>query len=414
MNHLKNYKKKFIFLLGFFSALPFFFIPYKPFIFINRYHIDNLWNYKPILYPGYTASLGLASPFVLTFLVIFFCFVVFSLKKEKKKFILTILSGLLVILNTLVLFFLSSSIKSFGASVSLWGLLIIIILMNNLDFKIYYRGFLISLIFFVNLHAISLLLSGIEVSHSINGISIFGVEIYQSLVSYVYVVSFFFGTLILKKKLLINLINFENEKINLILYYITLISCFIIIIIMQRRFAFLIILFSLIIFFIIYLKKNKIKLLKQIFFTTIFFLFVYIFINKFFVGKRAINYIDMIQPRLSGIINSISEIFYSSSYDFYFGKFKDWGNIESGFINLLLNTGVVGLLSYLITFAILIYMMYQKLNILTLKKSIFYIFFSFFVLFFSNIINNSISTPYFFISFFIIFVSVLIKKNIHD
>tara|TARA_X000000950_G_C13611822_1_gene535671 strand:+ start:28 stop:579 length:552 start_codon:yes stop_codon:yes gene_type:complete len=183
---------------------------------------------------------------------------------------------------------------------------------------------------------------------------------------------------------------------------------------MQRRFAFLIILFSLIIFFIIYLKKNKIKLLKQIFFTTIFFLFVYIFINKFFVGKRAINYIDMIQPRLSGIINSISEIFYSSSYDFYFGKFKDWGNIESGFINLLLNTGVVGLLSYLITFAILIYMMYQKLNILTLKKSIFYIFFSFFVLFFSNIINNSISTPYFFISFFIIFVSVLIKKNIHD
>lgn len=414
MGYLKNYYEKLIFLLGFFSALPFFFIPYKPFIYINRYQIDNVWIYKQILYPGYTASLGLALPFVLTFLVIFFCFAFFSLKKEKENFNLIILGGLPVILNTLVLFFLSLSVKSFGASASLLGLLIIIILMNNLDFKIFYRGFLISLIFFVNLHAISLLLSGIEISHSINGISIFGVEIYQSLVSYVYVVSFFFGTLILKKKLLINLINFENKKINLILYYITLTSCFIIIVIMQRRFAFLILLFSLIIFLIIYLKKNKIKLFKQIFFTAFFFLSIYIFINKFFVGKRAINYIEMIQPRLSGIFNSLSEIFYYSSNNFYFGKFNDWGNIESGFINLLLNTGVVGLLSYLITFAILIYMMSQKLNILTLKKNIFYIFFSFCVLFFSNIINNSISTPYFFISFFIIFVTVLIKKNIHD
>jgi len=263
MGYLKNYYEKLIFLLGFFSALPFFFIPYKPFIYINRYQIDNVWIYKQILYPGYTASLGLALPFVLTFLVIFFCFAFFSLKKEKENFNLIILGGLPVILNTLVLFFLSLSVKSFGASASLLGLLIIIILMNNLDFKIFYRGFLISLIFFVNLHAISLLLSGIEISHSINGISIFGVEIYQSLVSYVYVVSFFFGTLILKKKLLINLINFENKKINLILYYITLTSCFIIIVIMQRRFAFLILLFSLIIFLIIYLKKNKIKKKKE-------------------------------------------------------------------------------------------------------------------------------------------------------
>ena len=412
MSFLKNYYEKFIFLLGFFSALPFFFIPYEPFIHINRYQIDGVWGHKQILYPGYTASLGLALPFVLTFLVIFFCFVFFFLKKEKENFILIILSGLLVILNTLVLFFLSSSIKSFGASASLLGLLIIIILMNNLDFKFFYRGFFISLIFFVNLHAISLLFYGIEISYSIKGVSIFGVEIYQSLVSYVYVISFFFGTLILKKKLLINLINFENKKINLILYYITLVSCFIIVVITQRRFAFLILLFSLIIFLIIYFKKNKIKLFKQIFLTTIFFLSVYIFINEFFVGKRAINYVAMIQPRLNGIFNSVSEIF--SSNNFYFGKFNDWGNIESGFINLLLNTGVVGLLSYLVTFAILIYMMIQKLNILTLKKNIFYIFFSFCVLFFSNIINNSISTPYFFISFFIIFVTVLIKKNIHD
>ena len=417
MRYLKNPNKKITFLLGFFSALPFFFIPNKPFIYINKYYIDSVWNDILTLYPGYTPSLGLAFPFLLVFLVIFVCFIVFSFKYKKEKLKSMILGGLLVILSTLILFFLSSSIKSFGASAGLLGLLIIIILMNNFDFKFFCKGYLISLTFFINLHALSLFLSGIEVSYSINGISIFGVEIYQSLVSYVYIVSFFFGTLILKKKLLINLINFENEKINLILYYITLTSCFIIMIIMERRFAFFILLFSLLILFIIYFKNNSNKLLIRMFFVITIFFSVYILINKFFfTGKRAISYIEMIQPRLNGLVDSVTKIFYLRGNDFYFGKLKGWGNIESGFIDILLNTGIVGLLSYLSTFIFLIYFMYRKLNFLILKKNINYIFFSFCVLSFSNIVNNSISTPYFFISFFIILVSVLsnkIEKNDH-
>ena len=274
MNHLKNYKKKFIFLLGFFSALPFFFIPYKPFIYINKYYTESVWDGKGVAsYPGYTGSLGLASPFILVFLVIFFCFIFFSFKYKKENLKLIILGGLLVILNTLILFFLSSSIKSFGASAGLLGLFIIIILMNNSDFNFFLKGYLISLTFFINLHALSLFLSGIKVSYSIYGISIFGVEIYQSLVSYVYIVSFFFGTLIFKKKILIN---FENEKINLILYYITLSSCFIIIVFTQRRFAFFILLFSLLIFFIIYFKNNRNSLYIRMFFViTIFFFSLY-------------------------------------------------------------------------------------------------------------------------------------------
>lgn len=195
----------------------------------------------------------------------------------------------------------------------------------------------------------------------------------------------------------------------------TLSSCFIIIIITQRRLAFFILLFSLLISIIIYLKNNSNKLLIRMFFVITIFFSIYILLNKFFfTGKRAISYIEMIQPRLNGIVDVMTEHFYSRGNDFYFGKLKGWGNIESGFLNLLLNTGIVGLLCYLSTFIILIYFIFQRLNFLIIKKNICYIFFSFCVLCLSNVVNNSISTPYFFISFFIIFVIALIKKDHYE
>jgi hypothetical protein len=411
MNYLKKYNKKIIFLLGFFSALPFFFIPYKPFIYINKYYTESVWEGVPLFHPGYTSSIGLASPFLLLFLTIFVCFKIFIFKYKKENLGLTILSGLMVILNTLILFFLSSSIKSFGASFGLFGLLIIVIFMNNFDFKIFCKGYLISLTFFINLHVLSFFVSGIQISYSFNGISIFGIEIYQSLVSYVYVVTFFFGTLILKKNKFTNLIKFENKKINLILYYITLTSCFIIIIILERRFAFLILLFSLFILFIIYFKNNKYKISMRSFLVLTIF-FVCIFISKFFFTYkyRGINYVEMVQPRFNTLVDNMTNFFYLRGNDLYFGKLKGWGNIESGLVDLLLNVGLAGLLSYLFTFTFLIYFMYQKLNFLILKKNISYIFFSFCVLFFSNIVNNSISLPYFFISFFIILIFFLDEK----
>ena len=54
--------------------------------------------------------------------------------------------------------------------------------------------------------------------------------------------------------------------------------------------------------------------------------------------------------------------------------------------------------------------MYQKLNLLIIKENISYIFFSFCTLFFSNIVNNSISVPYFFIFLFYDFNIFLDEK----
>ena len=412
MHYLKNYNKKIIFLLGFFSALPFFFIPYKPFIYINKYYNDGVWDGILTLYPGYTVSLGLASPFLLVFLATFFFFRIFFFKNIIENLKLKILSGLLVILNILILFFLSSSLKSLGASASLLGLFMILILMNNFNFKIFCIGFLISLFIFINLHALSIVVNGIKFSYSIHGTSIFGIEIYQSLVSYINIVSFFAGTLILKKKFFSDFLNFKNKKIYLILYYITLISCFIIIIIAARRLAFILFLFSILVWFFKYLKEKKTYSLMVILTLTTLSTIIF-FINKFFFqAKRVINYEEMVRPRLDVIVDSITGILSSTRNDILFGKESGWGNVESSIINIFLYTGIIGLLIYLFTFMFLVYLICRNIDNLVLKNNIFYIFFAFIFLLITNIVINPVSTPYFLISFFIIFItSLIVKKN---
>ena len=214
--------------------------------------------------------------------------------------------------------------------------------------------------------------------------------------------------MILKKNFLSNLLKFENKRIYYFIYFLTIFSCFLILIVLARRLAFLLFLFSLFIWFIHYFSNTKDKLLLRLFLIITIFSSVLILLKKFiFKGHRSINYVDMIQPRFNGIVNNITELFYLSGKDFYFGRLKGWGNIESGFINILLNTGIVGFMSYLFTFLFLIYFIYRNLNFLNLIQNKFYIFFSSITLIITNIVNNSFSTPYYFISFFIILLFCL-------
>ena len=250
MHYSNRHIEKIFFLCGFFSALPFFFITVAPYVHVNFFYIDTIWNDSLGNYSGYTNSLyrfhGLSSPFVLVFLFVYFLFnFYFCKKKENINLKFNIACGILVIINALVLYVLSTSIKSLSASASLLGLYMILVLMNDDNFKTYSKAFIISLLIFINLHAFSILLNGINISHSIHGTSFFGVEIYQSLVSYTLIVSFFFSTLILKKETFYNLLKFKDVKIKNILYFITLLSCFIIIIIHTRRLSLFICLLSL-------------------------------------------------------------------------------------------------------------------------------------------------------------------------
>lgn len=417
MNYSNEHFEKIFFLLGFFSALPFFFITVAPFVHINYFYNDTIWNDRLGNYPGYTDSLynlhGLSFPFVLGFLFVYFLFnFFFCKKKENINFKLNIACGILVIINALALYVLSSSIKSLSASASLLGLYMILVLINDDYFKTYSKAFIISLLIFINLHAFSILLNGINISYSIHGTSFFDVEIYQSLVSYTLVVSFFFSTLILKKEIFYNLFNFKDIKVKNTLYFVTLLSCFIIIIIHTRRFSFFICLISLCIWFLTYINKNNFKLnLKKIFLLIIQFALLFIAIKAYFVDERSINYANMIKPRLESITLRLSELFNSNSVDLFFGKFTGWGNIESGILNMISNTGLIGFFTYFFVLMILVYQIFKKINFFILKKNLIYIFFSFFTLLFSNFINNSISTPYFFISFFIIMITIICAEK---
>ena len=119
----------------------------------------------------------------------------------------------------------------------------------------------------------------------------------------------------------------------------------------------------------------------------------------------------MIKPRLSSIHKTINEILIGNDFDLLFGKMKGWGNIENGYLDIMLNSGIVGLVSVFITLIILLYGLSRKIGFLIIKKQKTNIILSFFVLCFIGIVNNPISTPYFFVSFFIILVIFLSKKN---
>jgi hypothetical protein len=417
MRLIEKHINKIIFALGFFAALPFFFIPRVPFIYINKINSNSTWIDQNIIpYPGYTDSLGLASPFILVMITItfFFSIIFYEEKNYKRNVKLIFLSGLLVITNTIILYVLSSSLKSLSASSSLIGLfLILIIIIKNKDkFNIFCEGFLISLVFFINLHALSLLVTGIKFSFASEGISIFGIEIYQSIVSYSTLVSFFFGTLVLKKNLLHFSSILENKIINNLIYFITLFSCLIVVLFLSRRLAFLICLFYLFIWIILNLNKIRKKFPISIYFFMIsIFSIIFVINNFFFTGSRSINYEFMIKPRLSNIYKTIKEILIGNDFELLLGKMKGWGNIENGYLDILLNSGIVGFISVFITLIILFYGLSKKIGILIIKKQKPNIILSFFVLCFIGIVNNPISTPYFFVSFFIILIIALGEKN---
>tara|TARA_B100001939_G_C16732446_1_gene526088 strand:- start:53 stop:430 length:378 start_codon:yes stop_codon:yes gene_type:complete len=120
----------------------------------------------------------------------------------------------------------------------------------------------------------------------------------------------------------------------------------------------------------------------------------------------------MIEPRLSAYIERINFIFDSSSNQLIFGTLDGWAQIENGIIDIILNTGLFGLLTFAIIFIHASYLL-NKIALMDVKwnsKSIIYLVFSVLVLFLNNVVNNGISTPYFFICFMIL-LTIALKSH---
>tara|TARA_B100000780_G_C21082991_1_gene436217 strand:+ start:102 stop:1355 length:1254 start_codon:yes stop_codon:yes gene_type:complete len=401
LNNNRNF-----FWLGFIAPIPLFLVPYFPFIHLNIIIQDPNWiqlGFPP--YSGYTSSLGMAAPLVL--FSAFSSFILFLFSNNKtfdKKFIH---ASILVVLFSFITLYLSNSIKVLGPISSFIGFMMVCFIFRSKYWKSYSFGFLFGISLFCVAHASSFLLYGVEFSKNSEGISIFNFEIYQSLVAYAALISFFFGTLLLNNRIFSVFPFFKDNLLLERLVYLLVISSTLMILAMtSRRLSIIVCLIACFFLFAKFLVNgNYFKILKMIASLLVILTVCYYFIGDFFSGNKSFNYTNMIQPRLDAYLEKLYFISDVSTNKLLFGSIDGWAQIENGILDIILSTGLIGLLAFTIIFVYATVLLFQiaLLEIIWSKNIILYIVYSFIVLFLNNLVNNGISTPYFFISFLILF-----------
>ena len=402
-------KNNILFYLGFAAALPIFLIPSFPFIFINLIWNDPLaMNYPP--YPGYTDSLGMAAPLVVVSVFLSVLFIKFNKKiffDNKHKDFST--GFLLLISFSLLTLYLSNSIKVLGAIASFGGFLGICYLFDSKGWKKFSHGFLYGTLSFCVLHASSILINGIGFSIKSEGISIFGFEIYQALVSYSSLMSFMLGTLIVNHKILNFLPNLKNNIVRARFFYIVLFSSLVIILaVISRRLSFVICLLACIFLLLkIVLSTNfQAKKRKVIALLVASLIGLYFFFSGVFVGIKSIDYEHMIKPRLNAYLEKIDYLLSVDAISLILGSGNSWAQIENGILDIILATGLIGLIAFFVIFYYSTTLLFKiTFNPLDLNRdTILYIVFSALVLLLNTTVNHAITTPYFFVCFVIIFI----------
>ena len=401
-------KNNVLFWLGVAAAIPIFVIPSFPFIYINLIWNDPLaMNYPP--YPGYTGSLGLAAPLVV---VSVFLSTVF-LKFNKKSFFDNLhkdfsMGFLLLISFSSLTLYLSNSIKVLGAIASFGGFLAICYLFDSKGWKKFSHGFLYGILSFCVLHASSIVINGIDFSIKSEGISVFGFEIYQALVSYSALMSFMLSTLIVNHRILNFLPILKNNIVRSRFCYVVLFSSLTIILAASsRRLSFVICLLACMFLLAkIVLRANFQAKGKVIALLVASLIGLYFSFNGVFVGVKSIDYQHMIKPRLNAYLEKIDYLLSVDAERLILGSTNGWAQIENGILDIILTTGLIGLVAFFAIFYYSITLLFKiAFNPLDLKiDSILYIIFSASVLFLNTTINHAIATPYFFVCFIIIFI----------
>lgn len=406
-----HYKKTFW--LGFMAPIPLFLIAKYPFFYINIIKQDLVWIESGLPpYTGYTSSLGLAAPLVL--LSIFFAFVLFLISKTRlfdKNFMS---ATLLIFFFSIFTLHLSNSIKVLGPIFSFIGFMMVCFIFQSKYWKNYSDGFLYGISFFCISHALSILFYGIGFSKNSEGISIFSIEIYQSLVSYSALVSFFFGTLLFNTRIFNKLAFFKDNLLFERAFYLSVLGSSLLILAMtSRRLSFVVCALGCLFLLIKNLMNGDyLNKWKPIAFLMILSFGSYIFIGDIYSEHKSLSYLNMVQPRLEAYIDKLNFIINGSVNEILFGSIDGWAQIENGVLDIILNTGLLGLLAFSMIFiyASFLHKKIAQSNVVWDKNNTLYLIYSLIVLFLNNTVNNGISTPYFFISFLILF-TVSIRFN---
>ena len=224
------------------------------------------------------------------------------------------------------------------------------------------------------------------------------------------------GTLIVNHKILNFLPNLKNNIVHARFYYIVLfLSLVIILAANSRRLSFVICLiacmFLLAKIFINtnFQAKGRVTALLAVSLTGLYFSF-----NGVFVGIKSIDYEHMIKPRLNAYLEKIDYLLSVDAKSLILGSRNGWAQIENGILDIILATGLIGLVAFFAIFyysaTLLFKIAFNPLNLN--RDTILYIIFSASVLFLNSTINHAITTPYFFVGFIIIFI--ISMKTLND
>ena len=386
--------------LGFLAPIPFFLIPSFNILYLNP--IKNYKNLDYIIHPDYTYSLGLAVP--INLFLLFLCFV--SLKIGENNFKKNdFLYPLIVAPYYLIT---SNSIKSFAFIASLYSFIMINYLctssLGRLFLISYTRGFS----FFIFCHAISLFCYGSEFAYKTEGISIFGFEIYQALISYPPSIAAFFGiSLMAPKSMRIILFKYSLKLVSFLAFAFLLLCTLYILSILSRRASLIVI--SISIGFFIYLNLNRLnKGLRILFFLIFSGTFMYIVQSFFLSGSKAFNYTQMVKPRLDLYYIRLLEFYDNSIFLMLFGYKNDWAKDHNTYIDILKHSGILG---FVIGLMLLFGAIRKKVDVdihseigKTEYGSV--IIFAIFFFIFDNFVNTAFSTPYYTVSCLCLIASI--------
>ena len=125
-----------------------------------------------------------------------------------------------------------------------------------------------------------------------------------------------------------------------------------------------------------------------------------------FVGIKSINYEHMIKPRLDAYLEKIEFLLSVDAISLILGSRNGWAQIENGVLDIILATGLIGLIAFFAIFYHSTTLLFKiTFNPLDLNRdTILYIIFSALVLLLNITVNHALTTPYFFVCFIIIFI----------
>ena len=389
-------------IVGFLAVIPLFIIPNFPFLHLNVIYKDVIWLVSHV-HPAYTYSLGLAIPLNLVVIIIFS--LMFNYKKIDELGGVDLINSSVILFSLMVLGVLSGSVHSLKIVVVFITFFFILKSKKAFENKNFVKGFIFGWYFLVFSQALTNIFFGLEFSRKMDGISIFGLEIYQALVGYTAILTIVIGTAILNQKLFL-LLNKGRPfyRFSNILYFLFIVLGLFNIFVMGRRSALVIISISLCLLIFKKCYKNKILFILFLSGSTTLIIITSSFLYQ---GVEALNYENALSPRLKLFYSSIESIWNGSLSQLLFGFSDGWSTRHNLPLDLIYHSGLVGFFVFLI---LLIYTFR-----VSGKSNIFFLFFLFKIRYisiifiilaftFDNLINVNLYLPYYSICLLLLFL----------